>query len=173
MPLLKNAARTAIGSALTMLFEDWATVVVLFLVYWWAQLGPSPSQDKDKGAGKFYQSPAWRKLRQKTLKENKAFFRNPGPTCERCGSHPGQWWRKILIGVGLANPNTMKWEVDHIKARSTHPALKLQYKNTQVLCKCHNLEKSNLVGVNWKALRRWGLGLLCPPLSVVVTLLRG
>ncbi len=155
-----------------MLLEDVVTFGVLFVAFYWGQSGETSGKVRDDGAGKFYQSPAWRRLRGRTLRENKAFFKNPGPTCERCGSHPGQMWRRALIVLGLVNPNTMKWEVDHIKPRSKYPRLKLEYKNTQVLCKCHNLEKSDLLGVNWKGIRRWGLGLLCPPLSLVVTLMR-
>lgn len=155
-----------------MFFEDWATLFVIFIVYWWAQSGEGHRPEKDKNATKFYQSAPWRRLRKKTLGENKSFFGRHGPTCERCGSHPGQLWRRALIAFGLMSPNKMKWEVDHIKARSTHHRLRLEYKNTQVLCKFCNLQKSNGPGLDWKGIRRWGLGLICPPLSLIVTLIR-
>lgn len=86
------------------------------------------------GAGKrgpridFYSSPAWRKVRYAALR------RGNGACC-LCGRS--------------TRDHSVVLHVDHIKPRSTHPALALTLSNLQVLCEDCNMGKSNLDDTDW------------------------
>lgn len=67
----------------------------------------------------FYQSDAWFELRQRALDTY-------GAICMNCGDTPA---------------NGAIIQVDHIKAKSRHPALALVFENMQVLCRPCNMGK--------------------------------
>lgn len=79
--------------------------------------------DKD-----FYASREWREVRYQALLASQG-------CCECCGGRPRP-----------GNP----LHVDHIKPRSTHPALELKVSNLQVLCEECNLGKSNWDETDWR-----------------------
>jgi len=76
----------------------------------------------------FFLSDQWIKLRYQTLTKR-------GNQCECCGS---SW--------SVGNP----LQVDHIKARSTHPHLSLDPDNLQVLCRTCNIGKGHLDHTDWR-----------------------
>lgn len=76
----------------------------------------------------FYDDPRWRDLRYFVL-------RRDGARCVVCG-------RSAKDGVVI--------QVDHIKPRSTHPALQWDPNNLQVMCKDCNLGKSNRDTIDWR-----------------------
>ena len=76
--------------------------------------------EKKKMSQSFYESNAWRALRYTALRKFKF-------TCLACGRRPPQ----VIL------------HVDHIKPRSLHPELELDFNNLQVLCEDCNLGKSN------------------------------
>lgn len=70
----------------------------------------------------------WKELREKV-------FIQQGRQCAQCGG-------------------TENLEIDHIKPYDTHPELGMDITNLQVLCKTHNIAKSNKAAVqrqrtNW------------------------
>jgi 5-methylcytosine-specific restriction endonuclease McrA len=75
----------------------------------------------------FYDSTAWRELRYRVIKAQ-------GRRCMACGS------------------TSKTIHVDHIKPRSKHPELELEFSNLQVLCVDCNLGKSNKDHTDWRAL---------------------
>lgn len=84
-----------------------------------------------KRAGKrdgFYLTRAWRELRYKALKLY-------GRMCMVCGA-------SALSGAVI--------HVDHIKPRSTHPHLRLDINNLQVLCEDCNIGKCNYDEIDWR-----------------------
>lgn len=83
----------------------------------------------DSLSSEFYTSPEWRKLRYRVLRKYKA-------ECVCCGRS------KKDHGIVV--------HVDHIKPRSKHPKLSLEFKNMQVLCEDCNLGKSNIDDTDWR-----------------------
>lgn len=75
----------------------------------------------------FYESQVWRELRYKVLRHSEG-------RCMLCGDS-GRF--KSL-------------HVDHIKPRSTHPELELEFDNLQVLCEACNIGKSNHYQDDWR-----------------------
>lgn len=73
----------------------------------------------------FYASREWQELRYRALKTY-------GPKCMLCFA-----------------TNT-EMHVDHIKPRSLHPDLELDFTNLQILCRACNLGKSNLDQTDWR-----------------------
>ena len=76
----------------------------------------------------FYDSPEWRELRYRKL-------RNSNGRCALCGR--------------TAEESKTFLHVDHIKPRSNHPTLELDYWNLQILCRDCNFGKSNKYEDNW------------------------
>lgn len=76
----------------------------------------------------FYDDPRWLDLRYFVLKRD-------GARCVVCG-------RTAKDGVII--------QVDHIKPRSTHPALQWDPNNLQVMCKPCNQGKSNRDTIDWR-----------------------
>jgi len=72
----------------------------------------------------FYDSPEWLAMRYKVLE----FY---GAKCLCCG-------------------NGGEIHVDHIKPRSTHPELELEFTNLQPLCRACNKGKSNKYETDWR-----------------------
>lgn len=72
--------------------------------------------------GDFYKSEEWRKLRYRVIQKY-------GAKCMLCGRSHSEH------GVVI--------HVDHIKPRSKHPELDLNFDNLQVLCEDCNIGKSN------------------------------
>lgn len=70
----------------------------------------------------FYKSEEWRSLRYRVLKKY-------GACCMACGRSKKD--HNVVI------------HVDHIKPRSTHPNLQLNFDNLQVLCEDCNIGKGN------------------------------
>lgn len=91
-----------------------------------------PSKLKEEEENGFYDSEAWQLLRRRTL-------RLYGCVCMQCGVK-----------------NT-EIHVDHIKPRSKYPELELDENNLQVLCKKHNLEKSNLNEIDYRTSKQKAL----------------
>ena len=77
----------------------------------------------------FYMSHEWRKLRAKALEHY-------GCKCMMCGRSPQT--HKVIL------------HVDHIKPRSKHPELSLEFSNLQILCEDCNLGKSNRYDTDWR-----------------------
>jgi len=77
----------------------------------------------------FYRTEQWRKLRYKVLKNHEG-------SCMCCGRS------KVKDGVTV--------HVDHIKPRSKHPKLSLDYNNLQILCEDCNVGKSNTDVTDWR-----------------------
>lgn len=151
---------------------EWIVAGAIAVLLWSLIVHDDDVDPISKDGKKFYQSKGWKRLRRIAIKENQKFYGRPYPTCEKSGSHKGQLWRSVLIGFWLLPADTMRWEVDHIKPRSTHPHLALDKKNVQILSKYHNRRKGARWGPNWKELRRWHLDVICPPLRVFVSLIR-
>ena len=78
---------------------------------------------------KFYVSKEWRRLRYRVIKKYDA-------CCMACGRS------KKEHGVVI--------HVDHIKPKSTHPNLALEFENLQLLCEDCNIGKSNKCQVDWR-----------------------
>jgi len=78
---------------------------------------------------KFYESDDWRALRARVLEKYEC-------KCMMCGRSPKD--HKIVI------------HVDHIKPRSKHPELSLDFYNLQLLCADCNLGKSNKYDTDWR-----------------------
>lgn len=76
--------------------------------------------------GEFYRSQAWVALRYKVLTAY-------GAKCACCGETNGAM------------------HVDHIKPRSKHPHLALEFSNLQVLCEACNMGKGNRDETDWRA----------------------
>lgn len=77
----------------------------------------------------FYNSRQWRKVRYQVLRKYSG-------ECMCCGRS------KKKHGIVL--------HVDHIKPRSKHPHLALEFKNLQLLCEDCNLGKSNIDDTDWR-----------------------
>jgi hypothetical protein len=75
--------------------------------------------------GEFYRSQAWMAIRYKVL----AAY---GAKCACCGETEGAM------------------HVDHIKPRSKHPNLALEFSNLQVLCEACNMGKGNRDDTDWR-----------------------
>ena len=75
----------------------------------------------------FYQSKEWLALRYQVLKHY-------GAKCQCCG-RSGQ---------------DVEIHVDHIKPRSTHPELELEFTNCQPFCRECNKGKSNVDATDWR-----------------------
>ena len=86
------------------------------------RLGLKPSKPVAVG---FYDSREWQELRYKVIKAH-------GRKCMACG---------------ISN---VEVHVDHIKPRSKHPELALEYSNLQVLCRPCNMGKSNKDDTDWR-----------------------
>lgn len=76
----------------------------------------------------FYDSPEWQRLRYRALKAY-------GAACQCCGA---------------TRKDGVKIHVDHIKPRSKHPELELEFTNMQVLCEPCNFGKSNIDATDWR-----------------------
>ena len=76
------------------------------------------NKSKSHSFHEFYDSRVWRELRYKVLKTY-------GRICMNCRTTAG------------------RMHVDHIKPRSLHPELELEFNNLQVLCEACNIGKSN------------------------------
>ncbi len=83
---------------------------------------------KFPGMDPFLASYEWRRVRMEVLKEQ-------GPRCACCGASPKD-------GVRV--------HVDHIKPRKTHPELRLEKSNLQVLCEVCNHGKGNWDETDWR-----------------------
>lgn len=81
--------------------------------------GKSHNKKKKKEQLSFYKSEAWLALRRKVISAY-------GRRCMKCNVMP-----RVV-------------HVDHIKPRSRHRELELDFNNLQVLCKKCNIEKSNI-----------------------------
>lgn len=77
----------------------------------------------------FYSSREWRSLRARVLEKYEC-------KCMMCGRSPKA--HGIVI------------HVDHIKPRSKHPELSLDFNNLQLLCEDCNLGKSNKYSTDWR-----------------------
>ena len=88
-----------------------------------ANLKKRASPHRKPGAGDFYQSWEWKRVRYEALKMH-------GNRCMCCGWSPMQGNKGRLC-------------VDHIKPRSKFPKLALSLSNLQVLCNSCNMGKSN------------------------------
>jgi 5-methylcytosine-specific restriction endonuclease McrA len=77
---------------------------------------------------RFYLCREWRELRYRAL----ATY---GNKCQCCGAGP---------------EDGAKIHVDHIKPRSTHRHLQLEFSNLQILCDSCNIGKSNLDSTDWR-----------------------
>jgi 5-methylcytosine-specific restriction endonuclease McrA len=84
---------------------------------------------KCKKTTSFYMSDDWRKLRYRVLRKYKA-------RCMCCGRNRQE--------------DGIKIHVDHIKPRSKHPKLELDFNNLQILCEDCNLGKSNIDDTDWR-----------------------
>lgn len=82
-------------------------------------------QKKKYKPDKFLDSPAWQALRYRVIKHF-------GRVCMACRA------------------TNVEIHVDHIKPRSKHPALALEFSNLQILCKACNLGKSNTDETDWR-----------------------
>jgi hypothetical protein len=82
-------------------------------------------------ADEFYRSYGWRSLRIDALEANRE--RYGALTCECC-----------LTGT------TVRWHVDHIHPRSSHPELALEPANLQVLCEDCNVGKGDRYATDWR-----------------------
>lgn len=76
----------------------------------------------------FYSSYEWRSIRYRVL-------RTHGGKCMLCGA---------------TRSDGVKIHIDHIKPRSTHPHLELDFNNLQVLCEDCNIGKSNRDQIDWR-----------------------
>ena len=76
---------------------------------------------KRNKAWDFYESREWLNLRYRVLKEH-------GAKCMLCNA---------------TRSNGLRMHVDHIKPRSKHPELELDFDNMQVLCERCNIGKGN------------------------------
>lgn len=85
-------------------------------------------QTRGRARKSFYSTREWRTLRYEILKMS-------GGECSLCGTPSGD-------GVSLC--------VDHIKPIKTHPHLKLDPKNLQVLCNSCNLGKGSWDTTDWR-----------------------
>ena len=92
--------------------------VIVFLVLILIARSIGSSADKPTPSGAFFRSRAWLDIRYQVI-------RKYGRTCMACGATGGQV------------------HVDHIKPRTTHPHLELEFDNLQVLCRACNFGKSN------------------------------
>lgn len=81
---------------------------------------------KYKKRDNFYRSSEWKELRYRKLRQIQY--------CECCGKEKRD---------KLESGERVKLTVDHIKPRSTHPELSLEWDNVQVLCQWCNSGKSN------------------------------
>lgn len=88
----------------------------------------SPKRKPSVTRDGFYLCREWRELRYKAL----ATY---GNKCQCCGASP---------------EDGAKIHVDHIKPRSTHRHLQLEFSNLQILCDACNLGKSNLDSTDWR-----------------------
>ena len=77
----------------------------------------------------FYDSKEWKRLRYRVLKKY-------GACCMCCGKN--------------YKDDRVKIHVDHIKPRSKHPHLELDFENLQILCEDCNIGKSNLDDTDWR-----------------------
>lgn len=77
----------------------------------------------------FYRSKEWRKLRTRVLEKYEC-------KCMMCGRSPKD--HGIVI------------HIDHIKPRSKHPELSLDFDNLQILCEDCNLGKLNRYDTDWR-----------------------
>ena len=77
----------------------------------------------------FYMSREWRSLRVRALEKYEC-------KCMMCGRSPKE--HSIVV------------HVDHIKPRSKHPELSLDFENLQLLCEDCNLGKSNKYETDWR-----------------------
>ena len=85
--------------------------------------------DQKKTAKQFLKSHEWRAVRYRVLERYDC-------KCMACGRSPKSH------GVAI--------HVDHIKPRSTHPHLALEFDNLQLLCEDCNLGKSNKYRTDWR-----------------------
>lgn len=93
-----------------------------------AWLSANVSHKKPISYDRFYHCREWRELRYRAL----ATY---GNKCQCCGAGP---------------EDGAKIHVDHIKPRSTHRHLQLEFSNLQILCDACNLGKSNLDSTDWR-----------------------
>ena len=89
----------------------------------------STFQQNNSDAKDFYFSREWRRLRVKVLERYEC-------KCMMCGRSPHS--HGIVI------------HVDHIKPKSKHPELALNFDNLQLLCEDCNLGKSNKFDTDWR-----------------------
>lgn len=100
---------------------------------------PEPKGKKAKNSGRksrkwnsdrsFYNSDDWKKLRVRVLEKY-------GCRCMMCGRTPRE--HRIIV------------HVDHIKPRSKHPELELEFNNMQVLCEDCNIGKGNRYSTDYR-----------------------
>lgn len=98
-----------------------------------AKKSKNRSKDRKKYLTKcaigFYDSKEWKRLRYRVLKKY-------GACCMCCGKN--------------YKDDRVKIHVDHIKPRSKHPHLALDFENLQILCEDCNIGKSNLDDTDWR-----------------------
>lgn len=99
----------------------------VFLQRYCEQLGINPhwSRSEKKPTNEFYLTKEWRALRYRAFEEY-------GRKCHCCRTTEGVM------------------HVDHIKPRSTHPSLELEFSNLQILCEACNIGKSNRYETDWR-----------------------
>ena len=68
------------------------------------------------------------------------------PTCSR----PTARATALLTCECCLATATLQWHVDHVRPRSTHPALALEPANLQVLCQDCNLGKGTRYATDWR-----------------------
>lgn len=83
------------------------------------------AKKQNKPINGFYETREWQELRYRVL-------RKFGRACMCCGS------------------SNCELHVDHIKPRSKHPELELEFTNLQILCRACNLGKSNTDETDWR-----------------------
>jgi len=93
-----------------------------------AWIAANDSHKTYKSKDMFYLCREWRELRYRAL----ATY---GNKCQCCGAGP---------------EDGAKIHVDHIKPRSTHRHLQLEFSNLQILCDSCNMGKSNLDSTDWR-----------------------
>jgi hypothetical protein len=102
---------------------------LLWLLAW--PLRARPQEPAWPAADAFYRSQRWRRLRIDALEANRA--RHGALCCECCRTGASE-----------------RWHVDHIRPRSSHPALALEPTNLQVLCADCNRGKGTRYATDWR-----------------------